>query len=106
MFSTILSNLIKFIKNSYTECANEIQAAVLLTGVNMPDHIAQFAALRKEIRKVVTPHVVRLQSENCQNLKSFVENVVHGFVNVKQMVIMLSFNHFVIIANIDACNVS
>lgn len=81
MFSQVLGNLISFVQGSYKKKVDEIQAAVLLTGINMPDHIAQFTSLCKEIKKVVTPHVVTLQSQNCQNIKSFIENMVYAFVN-------------------------
>lgn len=80
MFSAVLGNLIAFIQSSYKSNVNEVPAAVLLTGINMPDHVAQFTSLSKEINSSVTPHVVCLQSQNCQNMKSFIENMVHQFV--------------------------
>lgn len=81
MFATVLGNLIKFIADSYSNVVQEIPAAVLLTGINMPDHVAQFVSLSKKIKKVVSPHVIIIQSQNCQNLKLFIENMVYQFVN-------------------------
>lgn len=84
MFSLILSNLISFVKNCHQNPAEEIPAAALLTGVNMPDHAAQFEALAREIKRRVTPHVICLHSEDCQNLKQLIENMVDGFVNARE----------------------
>ncbi|KAJ8971638.1 hypothetical protein NQ317_015914 [Molorchus minor] len=52
MFSSVLSDLLAFIKNSHnSSIIDEIPTAVLLTGINMPDHEAQFKALSKQIKK-------------------------------------------------------
>lgn len=84
MFSLILSNLISFVKNSYNNPVSEIPAAALLTGINMPDHAAQFETLAREIKEKVSPHVTCLYSEDCQNLKQLIENMVDAFVNVSE----------------------
>lgn len=84
MFSLILSNLISFVKTSYNNAVSEVPAAALLTGINMPDHAAQFDTLAKEIKTKVTPHVTCLYSEDCQNLKQLIENMVNAFVNVSE----------------------
>lgn len=84
MFSLILSNLISFVKNSYHNIVNEIPTAALLTGINMPDHSIQFETLAREIKDKVSPHVTCLYSEDCQNLKQLIENMVDSFVNVSE----------------------
>jgi hypothetical protein len=43
----------------------EIPTAVMVAGVNMPDHDVLFRQLRSKIVASVTPHVVQLQSETC-----------------------------------------
>lgn len=63
---------------------NEVPAAILLTGINMPDHAAQFTTLAKEIRYQVTPHVACLSAQDCQNLKQLVEHLVDVFVNKEE----------------------
>lgn len=81
MFACVLSNLVSFIKTSYENAVNEVPTAALLTGINMPDHAAQFTTLAKEIKRYISPHVVCLSPQDCQNLKQLVENVVDAFVN-------------------------
>ena len=43
----------------------EIPTAVLIAGVNMPDHDVLFEQLRVMIRNDISPHVVLLKSSNC-----------------------------------------
>lgn len=81
MFANVLSNLILSVKNSYNYQVSEIPTATLLTGINMPDHTAQFSSLSREIKKNVSPHVAMLHSQDCQSLKHLVENAVNQFVN-------------------------
>lgn len=81
MFSTVLSNLVEFVGRSYRNVETEIPAAALLTGINMPDHRAQFTALSKQIKEQVSPHVACLYGQDCQNLKYLVENMINQFVN-------------------------
>lgn len=81
MFSLMLSNLISFVRNSYRNTVSEIPAAALLTGINMPDHAAQFETLARDIKERVSPHVTCLYSEDCQNLKQLIENMIDSFVN-------------------------
>lgn len=80
LFSSVLSNLINFVKISHNDIVNEIPTAALFTGINMPDHGAQFASLSKQLKET-TPHVAYLQSQDCQNIKYFMENMINEFVN-------------------------
>lgn len=80
MFSEVLENLVKFVKNGYDTHNEEIPTAALLTGINMPDHGVQFATLAKLIKQSVTPHVACLSSQNCQNIKYFMENMINQFL--------------------------
>lgn len=82
MFSIVLSSLVDFVEGNYKAPITEIPSAVLLTGINMPDHEAQFKTLGRKITDDVTPHVVYLHSQHCSNMKNLVENMVGQFVNV------------------------
>ncbi|CAG9832857.1 unnamed protein product [Diabrotica balteata] len=81
LFSSVLSNLIDFVKTSHNDTVKEIPTAALFTGINMPDHAAQFAALSKQLKESITPHVATLNSQNCQNIKYFMENMIGQFIN-------------------------
>lgn len=80
IFLSVSDNLISFIENSNKSTVSEIQTAVLLTGINLPDYAVQFTSFSKKIQKSITPHVVCLQPENCQTVKSLVENVVYEYI--------------------------
>lgn len=84
MFSSVLSDLITFIKKSHETIVEEIPTAALLTGINMPDHGAQFLALSKQIKKTVSPHVACLSSQNCQNVKYLMEHMINQFINEEE----------------------
>lgn len=81
MFTSVLENLVTSVKSAYDNPVTEIPTATLLTGINMPDHSAQFSALKRAIRKDVTPHIAMLKSEDCQSLKHLTENFVFQLVN-------------------------
>lgn len=81
MFSCVLSNVISYVNTSYDNPVSEIPVATILTGINMPDHAAQFGTLVSELKYQVTPHVACVKAQDCQNLKNFVENVIDQFVN-------------------------
>ena len=49
-------------------------------GVNMPDHAAMFASLRKLLVKHITAHVVSLHSSHCHTLKSAILNTAMQLV--------------------------
>lgn len=77
MFSNVLNSLVHHINNCYKNEVTEIPTAVLLTGINMPDHGVQFGTLKHEINDCVTPHVAVLNGEDCQNLKYLVGTLVN-----------------------------
>ncbi|KAJ8929297.1 hypothetical protein NQ314_018004 [Rhamnusium bicolor] len=84
MFSSVLGDLINFIKNSHDTTVDEIPTAALLTGINMPDHGAQFRALSKQIKQTVSSHVACLYSQDCQNIKYLMENMIYQFINEEE----------------------
>lgn len=76
-----MSSLVDFIKTSHNHDVKEIPTAALFTGINMPDHMTQFDSLLKQLKNTVSPHVACLQSQDGQNIKYFIENVINQFVN-------------------------
>lgn len=97
MFSSVLSDLVTFIKHSHDTIVEEIPTAALLTGINMPDHGAQFLALSKEIKKTVSPHVAYLCSQNCQNVKYLMEHMIVQFINEEYVSDEVSILNFIMI---------
>lgn len=81
MFSSVLENLINFIDNSHKDDTEFLPTGALLTGVNMPDHAAQFSSLCKQIKKNISPHVACLYNKDCQNIKNLIENMMNQFIN-------------------------
>ncbi|XP_060518938.1 origin recognition complex subunit 3 [Cylas formicarius] len=79
MFTLRTTGLLCFIKNS-CHLQNEIKTAILITGINMPDHDIQFKALEKQIRTEITPYVACLYSQDCNNLKYLMENMISQFI--------------------------
>lgn len=81
IFSSTLRDLVNFVQSTYDQIQSEIPTAALLTGINMPDHDAQFSALTREIREFVTPHCVVQNAQDCSSIKLFIENMINGFLN-------------------------
>ncbi len=78
----VYGNLIKFISSSHKKLQSiyysakksknqplmlGIPTAVLLAGVNMPDHDVLFERLKKTIHKSPTPYVVQLNASDCSS---------------------------------------
>ncbi|CAD7011330.1 origin recognition complex subunit 3 [Ceratitis capitata] len=61
-----------------------VPAAALLTGVNQPDHLEQFATLTQRILEKMSASVCMLQSRDCSTLKSAVETMVYNFIECAQ----------------------
>ncbi|XP_066152225.1 origin recognition complex subunit 3 isoform X2 [Euwallacea fornicatus] len=80
MFASTTSDLLRFVETSRAE-PDEIPAAALLTGINMPDHEAQFKNLDKLLKDRITPHVALLRSQQCGKLKNLIESMIGQFLN-------------------------
>ncbi|CAG9759784.1 unnamed protein product [Ceutorhynchus assimilis] len=80
MFTAMTSDLLEFVSASHRDLVAEIPTAVLLTGINMPDHEAQFINLKRQIIADITPHVAFLHSQDCINLKYLIENMIKQFI--------------------------
>ncbi|XP_066259603.1 origin recognition complex subunit 3 [Euwallacea similis] len=80
IFASTTSDLLRFVETS-REDSNEIPSAALLTGINMPDHEAQFKNLDKLLKDRITPHVALLHSQQCGKLKNLIESMIGQFLN-------------------------
>ncbi|CAG9769059.1 unnamed protein product [Ceutorhynchus assimilis] len=80
MFTAMTSDLLEFVSISHRDPVAEIPTAALLTGINMPDHEAQFINLKRQIKTDITPHVAFLHSEDCTSLKYLIENMINQFI--------------------------
>jgi len=80
IFQGVYDSLVNFVSNSQKMRENSVRAiptAVLLTGVNMPDHNKILTTLVKRL-KAITPHISVLQSG--QNTKQLITNIVLDLV--------------------------
>jgi origin recognition complex subunit 3 len=59
---------------------NEVPTAVLLTGINSPDHAVMFISLKAHIESELTPHVVLLRSDMCRGLKGVMRTVIDALL--------------------------
>ncbi|ERL84124.1 hypothetical protein D910_01470 [Dendroctonus ponderosae] len=82
MFTSMTSDLLNFVKTSHQNDVTEIPTAALLTGINMPDHDAQFASLKRQVKEDVSPYVAFLSSQDCGNVKSLMEIMISQFIGL------------------------
>ncbi|XP_053965995.1 origin recognition complex subunit 3 [Anastrepha ludens] len=61
-----------------------VPAAALLTGVNQPDHLEQFATLTQRLLQKMPASVCMLQSRDCTTLKSAIEIMVYNFMEASE----------------------
>lgn len=86
----IFNDLVTFLKSCHgaidkTEGrpSDEIPTAVLLTGVNTPDHRVMFSSLQSLMKDTVTPHVVSILSKDCGRFSSLIQTVLSQLTNTK-----------------------
>jgi len=79
VFSGVFDNIVEFVSEtcsrSQASTRDTIPTAVLLTGVNMPDHNKVFDQLISKLGSV-SSHVSVIGSGTCSNLKSLVQTIV------------------------------
>ncbi|XP_071646332.1 origin recognition complex subunit 3 [Temnothorax longispinosus] len=84
MFQQVISNLESFVSKikatPLNVLSNEIATAILLTGVNVPDHTTLFDTIVSKVDKI-TSHLAVVWSRNCNNLKSIIEDTVYQFIH-------------------------
>ncbi|XP_032238004.2 origin recognition complex subunit 3 isoform X2 [Nematostella vectensis] len=86
--SKVFSQLIDFIKTSHGSATEprlhgvirEIPTAVLITGVNMPDHDIIFSQLVTDL-SLVTPYTAVMKSKDCTAMKSTMKNMMVQFMD-------------------------
>jgi origin recognition complex subunit 3 len=87
LYEAILRNIVDFISRSYASDRNltakkvsVIPTAVILTGINQSDHLAQFQVVASKIVNNVSSHVVLLLARDCPTVKATVETMISSFV--------------------------
>jgi origin recognition complex subunit 3 len=87
LYEAILRNIIDFISRSYesgqsltAKKVSVIPTAVILTGINQSDHLAQFQVLATKVVNNVSSHVVMLLARDCPTVKAAMETMVSSFV--------------------------
>ncbi|CAG5121530.1 unnamed protein product [Candidula unifasciata] len=60
----------------------EILTAVLITGVNTPDHDIMFSNLDSMLKVKVTPLVARIKSTDCSRVATLIKNIFQQLANV------------------------
>ncbi|KAL6255109.1 hypothetical protein P5V15_013441 [Pogonomyrmex californicus] len=83
MFQQIMSDLMSFVRatksNSLNISSHEIATAILLTGVNVPDHCILFDTIVSSLSKI-TSHIAVVWSRECNNLKTIIQETVYQLV--------------------------
>jgi len=80
IYKDVYTSILNFVKTSQELVDRTIPAAVLLTGVNMPDHAKVFGNLIQRVGEV-TPHISLLGAG--QTIKQMVANLVMDIVNAQ-----------------------
>ncbi|XP_072764702.1 origin recognition complex subunit 3 isoform X2 [Anoplolepis gracilipes] len=83
MFQQVMFNLETFvskIKSSPLHTTSyEIATAILLTGVNVPDHTTLFDTAVSKLSNI-TSHIAVLWSKDCNSVKNIIEDTVYQFI--------------------------
>lgn len=80
-YSQVLADLKDFLEDSDPDiCQDLFPVAVLLTGINQPDHYEQFEMLSEKICENPAVRSTILMSRDASTLKSAIEHLVSGFI--------------------------
>lgn len=81
-YSQFYTNLKEFLSQTDRSlCQDLFPVAVLLTGINQPDHYEQFEAISEKICENKLIRSTILRSRDATSLKSAIETIVGGFLN-------------------------
>ncbi|XP_012283310.1 origin recognition complex subunit 3 isoform X2 [Orussus abietinus] len=83
MFKHILYDLKSYVKDADYRAeiySYDIPTAILLTGVNLPDHKVLFDKVSSEL-ETITPYIARVWSRDSGNVKSMTEEAVYQLIN-------------------------
>ncbi|XP_029662947.1 origin recognition complex subunit 3 [Formica exsecta] len=83
MFQQVMFNLETYVSKIKSSPLNtmsyEIATAILLTGVNVPDHTTLFDTLVSKLSEI-TSHIAVLWSKDCNSVKNIIEDTVYQFI--------------------------
>ncbi|XP_015431243.1 PREDICTED: origin recognition complex subunit 3 [Dufourea novaeangliae] len=84
MFQQILTDLESFVTNVKTKplesLENEISTAIVLTGVNVPDHAIMFNRIISKLEPI-TAHTAVIWSRDSNSLKNILEETIYQLIN-------------------------
>ncbi|KAF7382393.1 hypothetical protein HZH68_015312 [Vespula germanica] len=87
MIHQLISDLKSFVSSVRSDSIdlfeNEIPTAMLLTGVNVPDHTKLFQKIILKLRSL-TVHIAILWSKDSNNIKSIVSDTIFQLINKKE----------------------
>ncbi|KAJ8315226.1 hypothetical protein KUTeg_007376 [Tegillarca granosa] len=63
----------------------EIPTAALVTGVNTPDHAVMFSTLVTLMQERVSPHIAKLRSKDCNNVKNILTKTLEQFLQKPEL---------------------
>ncbi|XP_033213270.1 origin recognition complex subunit 3 isoform X2 [Belonocnema kinseyi] len=86
MFKQIMEDLHSYVSKvkdgSMKILPSEIPTAILLAGVNVPDHVMLFDKVVSTLESV-TPYIATVSSKNCNNMKNMVEESIYQLINAE-----------------------
>lgn len=77
----VLHDMVSFISMADRTMVYGIPAAILLTGVNLPDHGSLFKSLSTTLYENVTQHRALLNSNDCLTIRNTIEQMTARFMN-------------------------
>ncbi|XP_076287775.1 origin recognition complex subunit 3 [Lasioglossum baleicum] len=84
MFQQILTDLASFVSKvkdrPLESLENEIQTAIVLTGVNVPDHAIMFTRIVSTLEPI-TKHTAVIWSRDSNNIKNIMEETIYQLLN-------------------------
>eukprot|EP00049_Salpingoeca_infusionum_P006213 m.103240 g.103240 ORF g.103240 m.103240 type:complete len:868 (-) comp13231_c0_seq9:1206-3809(-) len=60
----------------------EVPVAVLMSGINVPDHDSLFDAFVQHVKNNASPHVALLKSRNCTGMQGLMKQLIHELFNL------------------------
>ncbi|XP_066589757.1 origin recognition complex subunit 3 isoform X2 [Prorops nasuta] len=83
MFRELVTDLCNFVEASKiqypNECINEISTAILLMGINVPDHTSLFREIIDSLKNI-TPYIALIWSVHASNLKNLMDETIHQII--------------------------
>ncbi|XP_076379129.1 origin recognition complex subunit 3 isoform X3 [Megalopta genalis] len=84
MFQQILKDIASFVskvkKKPLESLENEIQTAIVLTGINVPDHAVMFTRIISTLEPI-TKHTAVIWDTSSNNMKHLLEEIIYQLIN-------------------------